>query len=259
MSRGFTLVELVAVIVLLGIVAGIGSRFVLSTMDAYQQATDRNTLVARSQSLAERMIRQLRLALPYSLRVSPSGNCIEFMQISGGANYLGILPDSKNGAPATSVINSAAFELSLGAARHAAVGAMAAAEIYTTASPASRVGVAAVNGPPITQVTLSTPHQFIRNSINERLYLADDPARFCLLGSQLWHYSGYGLDTAPLTDANPGGSAVLMSDDVVPGNPGFALSGATETRSALVQVQFGVRKNDEVIAVNQQVQIRNVP
>lgn len=183
------------------------------------------------------------------------------MPISGGGNYLGLLPDADNLAPATSVIDSADIDLSLGAARHAAVGAMAATEIYTNASPASRAGVAAINGPPITQVTLGAPHRFIRNSINERLYLMDDPERFCMQGGQMWHYRNYGLDTGPLTDALPGPAVTgsLMSDDVVPGNPGFVLSGATETRSTLVQIQFGVQKGDEVVTVRQQVQVRNVP
>lgn len=258
-ERGATLIELIIVLVVLGIIAALSSSFVVTSVTAYNQAAERNKLVLRGRAVVERLHRQLRIALPYSVRVSASGNCVEFMQLTAGANYLGLLPDSANGAPATSNISTAPFSLGLGSAAHAAVGALTADEIYTTANPASRVGVSGLNGDPATQVALAAAHRFIRNSINERVYLMDNPERFCVSGSRLLHYSGYGLDTGVLGDGDPGGQSALLSEDVVAGSPSFTLSPATESRNALLSVSFGISRAGETVTFNQQMLIRNVP
>lgn len=259
MSKGFTLIELVAVMVVFAIIVSMGTGFITSSMTAYNQAAERNTLVSRSRALVERISRQLRIALPYSVRVSGSGQCIEFMQLTGGANYFGSLPDNNNGAPATSAIDTAPFTLALGSALHAAVGAMDANEVYSTSTNASRADIASTSGTPITQINLASAHRFLRNSINERVYVMDDPERFCIAAGQILHYSDYGLLTTPVTDADPGGTSALMADDVVAGSPTFSLSPATETRNSLVLMDFSVTRNGETIGVNHQVQLRNVP
>jgi len=97
-SRGFTLVELVMVIVLLAIVATISVRFVaLST----QGAIDVGSRQLRSFSavvISEQISRALREALPGSVRVSSDGACIEWMPVLAASNYLdlprGASPDS---------------------------------------------------------------------------------------------------------------------------------------------------------------------
>ncbi|BFM12058.1 type II secretion system protein [Simiduia litorea] len=259
MSRGFTLIELITVLVVFSIVAAMGSSYVVTSITAYNQAAERNKLVSRSRAVVERITRQIRIALPYSIRISASGQCLEFMQLSGGANYQAILPDSNNGAPAITAIATAPFSLSLGAAASVAVGAMADVEVYSTSASASRASIASVNGNPITQINLTSPHRFIRNSINSRVYVLDNPERFCVTSNQLWHYSNYGLNTGVLSDANPGGNSALMSDDVFSGSPTFSLSPATESRNTIVDIEFSMTRGDETLRVSHQVQIRNVP
>ena len=259
MNKGFTLIELIVVMVVFGIVAGMGSSFVVTSITAYNQAAERNKLVLRSRAVVERMSRQLRIALPYSVRVSSSGRCVEFMQLSGGANYKGLVSDASNGAPASMTINTAPFSLNMGNAVHVAVGAMSEDEIYTTSATASRATIASLAGAPITQINLAAAHRFIRNSINERVYVMESPERFCVVSGQLWHYSNYGLDTGALSDANPGGSNALMSDDVVEVAPVFSLSPATESRNTIIDIQFALSRQGETMAINHKVQIRNVP
>lgn len=258
-SRGFTLVELIAVLVVFAVIAAMGTSFVATSFDSYTQSVERTTLVNQSRAVVERIARQLHIALPYSVRVSSSGNCLEFMQITGGSNYIGQLPDANNGAPAVSSIDTAPFTLNLGTAAHVAVGAMAASEIYTTSTTAARAGVASTDGNPITRVNLSNAHRFVRNSINERIYVTAQPERFCAIGGQMIHFSNYGLITGPVGDTSPGGVSALMADDVIAGAPTFALSPATETRNTLIAIAFSISRNGETLDISHQVQIRNVP
>ena len=260
MSKGFTLIELVVVLVVFGIIAAMGSSFVVTSITAYNQAAERNKLVVRSRAVVERISRQLRIALPYSVRVSASGNCIEFMQLTGGANYQGLLPDSNNGAPGVLSIQTAPFDLTLGGAAHVAVGAMSDNEVYTTSSTASRASISSVAGSPVTQINLQNTHTFLRNSINQRVYVMENPERFCIATGQMWHYSNYGLDVGPLGDtAPPAAVSALLSDDISALVPAFSLSPATESRNTLVDFQFAITRRGETMNVRHQVQIRNVP
>ncbi|UTA46578.1 type II secretion system GspH family protein [Simiduia sp. 21SJ11W-1] len=258
-ARGFTLVELIAVLVVFAVIAALGTGFVASSFESYSQSVERTRLVNESRAVIERIARQLHMALPYSVRVSSSGQCMEFMQITGGSNYFGNLPDTNNGAAAVATIDTAPFSLNLGGAVHVAVGAMAPGEVYTTSTTASRATVAATVGNPVTRINLAANHRFIRNSINERVYVTESPERFCVLANQMQHFSNYGLITGSVNDADPGGVGALMANDVVPGSPTFVLSPATETRNSLITIAFGITRNGETLSVNHQVQLRNVP
>ncbi len=95
---GFTLVELIAVIVILSILASMGASFVVNIMDSYQATQRRALLLNKARPALERITRQLRGALPYSARLAAGGRCIEFVPIAAGGSYLDAVPDLANGA-----------------------------------------------------------------------------------------------------------------------------------------------------------------
>lgn len=87
-QRGFTLIELVMVIVLLGIMAGVLTPFILKAMEAYTASRARADLVAKGRLAMERIAREVRRAVPNSLSVVDSGNGIEFAHSCGGGRYV---------------------------------------------------------------------------------------------------------------------------------------------------------------------------
>ncbi len=92
-AAGFTLVELVIVIVLLAIVATISVQFVaLSTRGAIDVSA-RQQRALQGVVISEQISRELREAFPLSIRVA--GNCLEWLPIEAGTAYTD-LPDGGN-------------------------------------------------------------------------------------------------------------------------------------------------------------------
>ena len=69
-ARGFTLVELVVVITIAGIVGTMATYFIVNVMQGYQDQTRRAALVDAAESALRRMQRDVRRALPNSIRRS---------------------------------------------------------------------------------------------------------------------------------------------------------------------------------------------
>lgn len=247
-SSGFTLIELITVIVLLSILAIIGTGFVVKTTEAYQRTQTRALLVNTSRQALERMTRQLRIALPYSVRVTNSGSCLEFMPIAAGGNYFNPVPDANNSAAATVTINASPVVVDFGTPRYVTIGAMTTSEIYG-ASPASRANYA--NG----NLVLTAAKSWQRNSINKRYYLLDNPQAFCVVGDVLRFYTG--IDVA-LADVNIASASDIIARNVSATTP-FALAAGTENRNTAIIISLDFSSGGETINFTQRVLIRNVP
>ncbi len=257
-TRGFTLVEVIAVVVILSIVTVVGSGFVTTTLRAYRDSDARNLLVQRARLVMEQMSRQLRMAVPNSVRVSSTGNCIEFMPLVAASTYRASVPDVANAASATTSVATVAFTTGLGSARHLVIAPFFPEEIYTFASPAARAGVAALGASPHTAVTLNGAHRFVRNSPQRRVFVGDDPMRFCVRAGQLWQDSDYGI-AASLLDSPPGGNSALMALDATPAGQAFAVFPGSEVRRAGATISLRFTSDNNSIDLQQQVFIRNVP
>jgi len=88
-QSGFTLVELIIVIAVVGVLAGIVAVFIRNPIEGYMAATRRAELVDAADIALLRMTRDLRTALPNSLRVSQSGGrtYLEYLPAAGGGRY----------------------------------------------------------------------------------------------------------------------------------------------------------------------------
>lgn len=252
-QAGFTLIELIAVIVILSIVASIGTGFVVKTTEAYYRTQTRALLVNTSRQALERMTRQLRIALPYSVRITNSGNCIEFMPIAAGGNYFSPVPDDENLATASATIAASPFVTDFGTPRFVTIGAMNVDEVYG-GNPASRANYASGN------LVLSSAKRWKRNSINKRYYLLDNPQAFCVVGDELRFYESIDV-TVDNVDVTNAFSIIARNVAVVnPASPNpFSLEMGSENRNTRITISLRFSSAGESVVYDQGVLIRNVP
>ena len=94
-ESGFTLIEAIVAIVVLGIVAGIVAIFMRGPIQGFVDSTRRAELTDAADLALRRMGRDLRLALPNSLRAVPNG--FEFIITSGAGRYRDVGDGSTGG------------------------------------------------------------------------------------------------------------------------------------------------------------------
>lgn len=258
-QSGFTLIELVSVIVILAIIAAFSTQFIVTSLDSYYAGKRSNDLVNKGRTSLEQISRYLRSSVPNSTRVSASGNCLEVMPSVGGAFYDGQVADSENGAASISNISTSPFSLRLGNAEYAIVGALDSSDIYSSSLPSALTSLSSTVGDPIETLNFDLPHRFIRNSISQRVYIGDNPVRFCVSGGDLLLYENFGLITSSLTDTNPGGVSVLMASNVEAIGSAFVVSSGAENRSASVDLSLQFSDESLQLSLQQTVHIRNVP
>ena len=94
--KGFTLIELVLVILVLGIVSTSVTSFIRYGAEIYQDVSGRDKQISDSRFVIERITREIRNAVPNSVRVFKRlVACVEFIPILASSSYVDIpvLPD----------------------------------------------------------------------------------------------------------------------------------------------------------------------
>lgn len=247
-------------IVILGVVSAVGSSFIVSTLNSYKNVQERGKLLNRGRLVVEQITRQIRLAAPNSVRVSGSGNCVEFLPLVAATHYLGELATAENGAPAINSLTVLPFTLNSGQARHAIIAGLDTGEIYSSGSPNARVNIAGlVGGPSYSALTFSANHIFLRGSVSKRIFISDQPLRVCLQAGSLIQYSNYAFSTAALTDADPGGNSDLMAEEVSTAGQAFSVSSGTQDVNSSLAINLNFLEGANQITLRQEVLIRNVP
>ncbi len=255
-QQGFTLVELVAVIMVMGILAVGTVRFITDSSAGLASTITRTELAGDARFAIDRISRSLRDALPNSVRVA--GGCLEFVPILAASAY-GTLPVA---AAATSflVVPFDPPPVVMGA--RAVVYPSAA--VYTVGSPgviSEPVTLSAPDANNEVTVTMAAAHQFSAPSPNQRVFLVATPISYCVDGGSLWRYQDYGF--VPLQPAATGlpttrPNRALLAESVSTVAP-FAVDTATLTRNAVVQIDITFSRDTDSVRIEDLVQVRNVP
>ena len=277
---GFTLVELIVVIVIIGIVAATVGLFIGSPIRGFIDQARRAALTDAADLALLRMARDLRVALPNSVRSSSDGRAIELLRTLDGDRYRSEPPGLEDDRLTPGVADAAFNTLSpLGGSDGIPPGARLAiyplgeadSDPYDDAvlTPAglsigrSEVTVGAVTE---SRVSLGAPHAFPFDSPSRRIYLVEGPVSYLCADGLLLRYSGYALQSAqPGTRAaldaltTPAQRTVVTDSVETPACTLRYSVSATSRRHAVARLALVLEQQQERVRLLRQVHVDNTP
>ncbi|MFT6472027.1 MAG: MSHA biogenesis protein MshO [Neptuniibacter pectenicola] len=289
-QSGFTLIELIVVITLLGIISLVTVGFITSTMQGYADLTRRDQLSSAVRVAIERMAREIRNALPNSIRVNSDGSCLEFIPSLAASRYISV-PLSASSARSSFVSVPFAVEPPQGRIAVYPIDTNNGDEPTRTSNPIYDLDSWSIISPVMSvssvlaaesgtvDVMLSAVHAFPTDSPSLRYFIVDEPVSFCVVGTDLYRFQGvtasnysYAIDQPDgatlLSSLSEPQAALLASDIVSPvGSASFKYSDATLLRNGIVLFDLFVQDQQlsvsdptqESIRIQFEVQVKNVP
>ncbi|MEM9057801.1 MAG: prepilin-type N-terminal cleavage/methylation domain-containing protein, partial [Pseudomonadota bacterium] len=281
-EAGFTLVELVTTLTLTAIVASFAAYFLTVPIEGYAALSRRAVLVDRAEMALRRIGRDLRRALPNSVRVSGAGGvvAVELLDTLDGVRYRTDTPpgdpdrvldfaapdDAFNSIGPFSVakpFSSTTAYLSIYNVGVTGANAWDLANVITP--PGTQIDIAAAATPDEDRVTLSPPFRFRYGSPGQRLFLVSGPVTWLCdaVGGTLTRYTGYAIDAAQSnrdSDAElmaAGATRTLVSDSI--SACGFNYTPGTAQRAGLVSAQLEDADAGERITLQHQIHVVNAP
>ncbi|NQD37290.1 type II secretion system protein [Permianibacter sp. IMCC34836] len=262
-ARGYTLIELVIVIAILGVI-GVGLISIYTTsIRQYVEANLRAELSASARFAVERLSRELRNALPNSIRVTSDGDCVEFRPVQLGSTYVDLPLTS-----ASSTVTAAAFTLPAGSWSLSVMplltGNGSSSDMYGP-SPLATAGIASVGAPDannMVSITLTAAKQFPRSSPGRRLFIVGAPVSFCVTAAnQIRRYTGYASTVVQPTKNDLSGGTLLAENVQVSdvSNTAFRYTSGSLERNAVLSLQLRLSAGTETLRYAHEVLIRNVP
>lgn len=279
---GFTLIELVVTMSVSTIVVAFAAMFVSVPVQGFMDQSRRLRLVDAAESAVQRMKRDVRRALPNSVRVRINGSVIalELIGTLDGARYRAQPPggdaamldfsaadDSFNVigdfSRVTKPFSSTANYLSI---YNVGVPGADAYELTNVITPAgTQIDIFDAALPGEDRISLSPAFQFAWGSPGQRIFLVDGPVSYlCDTAAQtLTRYSGYAIAAAHTSRDSAaellaaGASADLVADRI--GACSFAYTPGNAERSAVLTIEVQVSEDGEVVDLLVQSHVENAP
>ncbi|MFZ3289140.1 MAG: type II secretion system protein [Telluria sp.] len=282
-QRGFTLVEMIVVMVITGILAGMVAVFLKTPVQAYVDSANRAQLTDAADLALRRMAREIRLALPNSVRVDASARALEFLPaITGGrywaaddpvaGDFLSFTDPADLGFDVIGAMPGGRQQILAGywlVVYNLGEG-MAPGDAYDCSVACNRAAIADVSGQKITLASNPFAAQDpALASPTSRFQVISGPVSYvCTPGAggtgQLVRYANYPISQLQGDPpAGPALSTAIVTKNVVActfdyTQPAYGLANA---RSALVGLTLTLQMpgTTEVVTLSQQVHVDNTP
>jgi MSHA biogenesis protein MshO len=298
LTRGYTLLELIAVIALLGIIAVVAGTVLQAPLRGYDDARRRAELTDAAETALRRISTDLHLALPNSIRLKQIGvppvTFVEFLQVRTGGRYRAAADSSGAGnildfaaadtafdtlGPLSTLTGQAIqandalviFNLnsSPGVAESNAYTFNQAASSCTSATPSSPTcNSARIIGPDTAGALAGErdiafdARKFPYTSPGSRFHVVSGPVTFQCDPSAgtLDRVSGYTIQLAQPGPAFPGTPATgRLANFVTACDIQYDAASSLPTYTGLLTIRLTLTRNNETVTLYQEVHVSNVP
>jgi MSHA biogenesis protein MshO len=285
---GFTLIELIMVIVLIGALASVASIFIAGPVSGFLDSNRRAELVDIAQTALQRMNREIHEALPNSVRISNNGTQfgIEYLSTLTGGRYRNLQATGGAGNKLNFHTNTDSFDIlgglpdfglidvSGGSGQAACMNnTVDCLVIYNTGTGAADFN--AYNGDNIAAITAVSNASmtfdnsdipgwhFPARSPNNRFFVVNTPVSFVCDSStgNLLMYQNYNImATQPLTSGSFGIAGAVLANNVSNCNAStFQYNAGAGTRYGLVVLRLTITKGGERVSLLQEAHVLNAP
>jgi MSHA biogenesis protein MshO len=281
-AGGFTLIELVVTMTISAVVIAFAAMFVSGPVLGFDDQARRARLVDSADAALQRISRDIRRALPNSVRVNNAGgaSALELLSTTDGARYRSDAPGSADqildfsaadGAfnvigPFSQIAKPFSSTTHFLSIYNVGVAGADAYELANVMTPAgTQIDIAADAFAGEDRVTVSPPFRFAFGSPTQRIFLVDGPISYiCDSGAgTLTRYTGYTIaqnhsdrDTAAELLA-AGALASLVAGQITACDLRYAAG--TSERAGMVTIALAVGEQGETISLLTQVHVDNVP
>lgn len=271
-QRGFTLIELVIVIVVGGIVAALTVSILTLPINAYIDSSRRATLTDVAESALRRMQRDIRRALPNSIRISSDNQTIEMLHLVDGGRYRAKLFIDASGAASGDILDLTTTDTSFDV-----LGPLQNFANITTGSdrvaiyPLDTTGNNAYAGDNISIITATSTtnnlnfnaFQFPLASPQQRFFVIDTPITYhCDTSASenknktLTRYQDYTIQASQ--PEPPSSGAALQANYLSSCN--FSYNSGSSSRAGLVTIELTLTDDEnESVRLIHQVHVDNQP
>lgn len=290
-QAGFTLIEAIMVITITGLIAGVVAVFIKPAVDAYFDQQRRGEMTDIADTALRRIARDLRLAVPNSVRVSTDGQTLEFLLARTGGRYRFDAADEAcfnssggcsslvtrgsvvghTGAPTPRVNAAAPLGCDTTSADCIVIFNQYNNNYDPAASDCSTTNPSAYCGHNTSTLTSVTDggdtdtigfaaRQFLpsNGSATRRFQIIEGPVTYTCSSGQISRHSGYAL-RQHLTGALAGGTTAILATRVDCANTSFAYQGGAFERWGVVGLRLTLSLQGEAISLYHEAHIDNAP
>jgi MSHA biogenesis protein MshO len=263
-TQGFTLIEAIFVLVITSILATIAFAFIRVPIQAYFDGARRAELTDIADTAIRRIARDVRLALPNSIRTTTVGTtlfCLEFLQTSSGGRYRADLSSNPlaPGDPLDFSISDTSFDV-LGPAVTAVINNDLVA-VYNLGIPEANAyagnNTSTITGMTGNKITINTK-QFPFASPGNRFQIISSPVSYVCdkTTGLLKRYSNYAIQ--PVQPVTFTGTSALLAKNVGDCNFTYTSQAITQ-RTGLLAISLQLTLAGENVSLYHEVHVSNAP